>query len=78
MAAIKKTKQKEIEIAAADGDRNLDIFFNEDKSRGRTEYFYTARRKYTIGQRCVKKPEYILIEIRKYVLGVMYLWQLKN
>lgn len=78
MAAVKKIKQKEIEIAAADGDRNLDIFFNEDKSRGRTEYFYTARGKYIIGQRCVKKPEYVLIEIRKYVLGVMYLWQLKN
>ena len=78
MAVSKKTKQKEIEIVAADGDRNLDIFFNEDKSKGRTEYFYTARRKYIIGQRCAKKPEYALIEIRKYVLGVMYLWQLKN
>lgn len=78
MAAAKKTKKADPDILAADGDRNLDIFFNEDKSRGKTVYFYHSRRKYTIGQRCSKMPEYVLIEIRKYVLGVMYLWQIKN
>lgn len=78
MAAIRKAKTKEIEITAADGDRNIDMFMNEDRSRGRTEYFYHSRRKHVIGQQCAKKPEYYLVEIRKYVLGVIYIWQIRN
>ena len=72
----KKIKQDK-EILAESGDRNIDIFFSKDRTSTKIEYFYHSRRSMPIGSESHALPGYKLIEIRKYVLGVMYLWELK-
>lgn len=73
----KQTKQS-FSIKALDNERNIDVFANKDTGTAKTVYFNSGRDAMTKGDEHKSKPGYKLEEVRKYVLGTIYIWYLNE
>ena len=65
-------------LKAIDGERNIDVFADKGSGTAKTVYFRSSRDMMAKGDEHMSRPDYKLEEVRKYVLGTIYIWYLKD
>ena len=67
-------KQKQQAITAVADERNIDLCVDSNFESPHTSYFYTSRPPLALNTVHSIMPGYKLNEVRRYVLGTIYIW----
>ena len=73
-----KQAKQVFNIKAVENERNIDLFANYDSGMAKTVYFNKPRDIMVRGEESKARPGYRLEEVRRYVLGTIYIWALKD